>query len=176
MFHVERVCDTDVEDAYDVLRVVAEWLKSLGRRQRISATSFDTYLRWQSAGANWIVREDADMAGVFTVIPETLDVWPSVTEEVPVLRALATHPDWRGRGVGAFGIEAALEIARPHELLYLDCVSDFLPSYYAAHGFEKVARQDRTIDGEPWDITLMRRRTMDSRGDPPGDPSAEASA
>lgn len=158
---IEPVPDAEAAAAFDVLTEVSRWLVAKGRRQRIAGTTWATYRRWQSAGGNHLVRDGPRIAGIFSVVREPLDDWPMIDVEGPVrwLRALATHPDFRGRGVGARAVDAALRMLPPSELLYLDCVSDFLPAYYAAHGFETVGRQVRAYPGDgSYDITLMRRR------------------
>ena len=112
-------------------------------------------------GANYLVTDGTTRVGVFTVVRESLQDWPmiAVTDPVPWLRALATHPDHRGSHVGRVAIRAAIEAARPSPFLYLDCVSGFLPEYYASNGFELVAQQIRSYPDEgSLDITLMRYR------------------
>ncbi|MHC4992940.1 MAG: GNAT family N-acetyltransferase [Planctomycetota bacterium] len=158
---IEPVHDDEVDTAFAVLHDVAAWLESRGRRQRISSTSLETYRRWQAEGGNYAVRAGDDWAGIFSVVHEPLRDWPliPVDGEVPWLRALATHPDHRGRGVGAFAVAAALAMVPVGKMLWLDCVSDFLPDYYAGLGFETVARQVRDYPGDgAYDITLMRQR------------------
>jgi GNAT superfamily N-acetyltransferase len=163
---IAPIPEGEVESGYAVLRTVAAWLDSIGRRQRIARTTFETYRRWQAAKGNHAVRVGDSIACVFTVVREPLADWPDagITGDVWWLRALATHPEHRGRGHGAAAVVAARELVPDHEALYLDCVSDFLPEYYAALGFEHVARQVRTFpeDGD-LDITLMRQ------GQPTGD-------
>lgn len=145
------------EEAFGVLQSVAKWLQAKGRRQRISATTVKTYATWQAAGLNYVVLDAGAIVGVFTLCHEVLIDWPGVapTHPVPFLRALATHPDHGGKGVGAMAIESALELAGS-EPLYLDCVSDFLPSFYSQHGFKPIQRQVRTYPDGDYDITLMK--------------------
>ena len=156
--HVRRTTDGEFSDAFAVLQSVAQWLRAKGRRQRISATTLETYSKWQEAGQNYAVIEGQTIVGVFTLCHEVLTDWPDVAppHAVPFLRALATHPDHRGKGVGALALESAGELSGS-EPLYLDCVSDFLPTYYSLHGFEPVQRQQRTYPDGDYDITLMVR-------------------
>ncbi len=152
--------DSRVDEAYAVLQRVAEAIRARGRRQRIAQTSLETYRQWQSDKANYIVTEDDRIAGLLTLCRETLSAWQHVVgaSKTRMLRALATHPDYSGRRIGEFAVNSALTLIEPDEYVYLDCVSGFLPDYYAKLGFETVARQDhRDDDGSDWDITLMRR-------------------
>lgn len=155
----------ETERAFSLLQTVARWLDARGRRQRIAATSWETYLRWQACGGNWGLFDEDDLVAIFTVIREPLHDWPDVTAggTVPWLRALAVDPDRRGDGLGTRAVLAALELAGTDEHLYLDCVSDFLPDYYARQGFEHVARQVRRYPDGTYDITLMRQPGRGSR-------------
>ena len=110
--------------------------------------------------ANWGVFDGDALGAIFTVVCEPLADWPDVgiTGSVPWLRALAVGPDHRGTGLGGIAVRAALDLVDARERLYLDCVSDFLPGYYAEHGFEHVARQVRTYPDGDYDITLMQQR------------------
>ena len=160
--HVERTTDARFDEAFDLLSAVGKWLEAKGRRQRISATTQETYARWQAAEQNYVVLDDTTIVGIFTVCDEILNDWLDFVPNTPVpfLRALATHPDYRGCGVGSAGIAAAINMVAPRPL-YLDCVSDFLPDYYAANGFQEVARQVRTYPDGDYDITLMVSQTAD---------------
>ena len=103
---------------------------------------------------------DGELAAIFTLIEDDLRDWPSVAVAPPVLwlRALAVDPRYRGHQLGTYAIDAARRAAGPDTWLYLDCVSDFLPDYYARHGFEFMARQVRAFPDGDYDITLMRQR------------------
>lgn len=156
---VQPVSDDVADTAFALLRAVGERLERDGRRQRISRTSRATYDRWQSARANHAVVDGSEIVGIFTLLREPLRDWPDLDIEqvVPFIRALATHPDHRGRGIGALAIRTALTMLEPGEPLYLDCVSDFLPGYYRSLGFETLARQMREYpDDGAFDITLLR--------------------
>ena len=159
--HVRQTTDQEFDDAFAVLQSVANWLQAKGRRQRISATTLETYAAWQAAGQNYAVLEDQTIVGVFTLCYEVLTDWPNVapSHTVPFLRALATHPDHQGKGVGVLALKSAGELSGS-EPLYLDCVSDFLPTYYSQHGFEPVQRQQRTYSDGDYDITLMVRTSQ----------------
>ena len=139
---------------------VPGWNKR-GRQQRIAHTTRERYQSWQSAGWNHVVLHEDTIVGVFTLCVEPLTDWLSAPRHpVPFLRALATDPDWRGCGVGAFGIRSAIELAAP-EPVWLDCVSDFLPGYYQQHGFHQIDRRDiRTDDGD-YDVCLMCSSPVD---------------
>lgn len=151
--------------AFAVLKRVGAWLESKGRRQRIADTTRESYAAWQSDGCNHVVLCDDTIVGVFTLCRETLTTWEGVAPSHPVLflRALATDPDWHGCGVGAFGIATAVELAAP-EAVWLDCVSDFLPSYYEQQGFHRIDRRI-VCSGEDqaqpqYDVTLMRSQLI----------------
>lgn len=150
-----------VEEAFAVLRAVGDWLDSQGRRQRISNTTLETYRQWQSENANYIVTENESIIGLATIRLETLEDWPQFAQlgQVLMLRGLATHLDHRGTGVGAFAVRQSIKSCDQDADVYLDCVSDFLPEYYAQLGFVSIARQQRDYPGsDPYDITLMRFR------------------
>lgn len=152
-----RVEDSNIAAAFAVLKRVGEWIESQGRRQRISKTTFETYQKWQADNANFSVTEDDQIVGLATLSREPLDEWPGYAELGPqrMIRALATHPDHQGKKIGPFAVAEALRRCRP-EAVYLDCVSEFLPQYYAQLGFYSIARQQRTYDDGEYDITLMR--------------------
>lgn len=150
--------DSRVAEAFGVLGIVGQWLESLGRRQRISKTTYDSYLQWQSEQANFVVTQEDKIIGLVTLRNEQLDDWPDhVRGPQLMLRALATHPDHQGKGVGGFAIRETIAGPGKGQLIFLDCVSDSLPDYYATFGFVPVARQIKTFeDGESFDITLMQ--------------------
>lgn len=154
---VKPTSDDQFSAAFAVLRAAAGWLEEQGRRQRISATTVETYRAWQQAGHNFVATDGDRIVGVFTVCREVLRDWPTVApaHPVPFLRALAIHPEYRGQDVGALAVRSALDMVAP-EALYLDCVSGFLPTYYARLGFEIVHRQTREYPDGDYDITLMR--------------------
>lgn len=157
MFEIRRTTDAQFDKAFAILSVVGAWLEARGRRQRVSLTSRDTYHNWQAERRNYVVTANGEIAGVFTICHESLADWPEVNAGRPVhfLRALATHPDYRGRGVGAAGVGFAVNTIAPAPM-YLDCVSDFLPDYYAGLGFQAVGRRNKTSPDGTFDITLMR--------------------
>jgi predicted N-acetyltransferase YhbS len=151
--------DAQVEQAFGVLQQVGDWLESQGRRQRISNTSFECYSQWQSEHANFVVTEANEIIGLVTVRSELLEDWPDWLSLGPVLmlRALATHPDHQGRGVGALAIRESIQRSGSGQSIFLDCVSDSLPAYYARFGFQPVSQQIKVYpDGEIYDITLMQ--------------------
>lgn len=154
---VEPVCDKDRERAFEVIRAAGRWLQSRGLRQRIGQTCPVTWLDWQRSGANFAVYRESDPVGVFSLPRAAVCDWPGYDDR-PVcwLRALATHPRWRGKGIGTMAVRAALARTRPGQVLYLDCVSGFLPGYYGRFGFQVLDRQPLPVPGEPpLDITLM---------------------
>ncbi len=164
---VRPVLDEEAEAAFGVLARVAAWLKLKGRRQRIVNTTLGTYMTWQNDGANHAVLDDGQIVGIFSLPREPLDEWPMIAIEEPVawLRALAIDPTHHRKGIGALAVTTALQIVGSPEPLYLDCVSDFLPSYYKSLGFETIACQTRRYPGEenPLDMTLLRHRNVERR-------------
>ena len=152
--------DDRVEEAFTLLQAVAKSIQAQGRRQRISKTSLDTYRRWQAEQANYAVTDSDEIIGLLTLRREPLVDWPDFLQLGPVwmLRALATHPDHGGEGVGVWAVPEAIKLCGAGELIYLDCVTEFLPGYYGQLGFKPIARQDRrySADNETYDITLMR--------------------
>jgi len=162
---VRRVLAHETEAAFAVLKRVAAWLEQKGRRQRIAKTTLETYMAWQKSAVNYVVLDGVAIAGIFSLPREPLDAWPSVESAEPVawLRTLATDPAHQGKGVGAFAVRSALQIVGSPEPLYADCVSDFLPGYYEALGFETLARQTRSYPGEeqPFDMTLLRHPNVE---------------
>ena len=155
-----RLPDARVDESFGVLQLAADWLKQHGRKQRIARTSIDTYRSWQSEKANFVVMDGPAIVGLVTLRLEELTEWPGLagTSAVQTLRALATHPDHRGRGVGALAVRGAIRQCPHGTPIYLDCVSGFLPGYYSQLGFEVVSRQQVTYpdNGETYDVTLMR--------------------
>jgi predicted N-acetyltransferase YhbS len=160
-FRFSLLDDSQVEEAFAILRRVGQWNRSQGRRQRISNMTLAMYQHWQSEHANFVITERDKIVGLVTLRRESLDDWPAHVRlgKAWMLRGLATHPEHRHRGVGAFAVRQAVHWVNQREDIYLDCVSDFLPDYYEALGFEKIDRQillDPGNDG--LDITLMRYR------------------
>ena len=158
-FTFSLLADSQVNDSFSVLARVVDHLMATGRRQRISKTGFDTYSQWQSERANYVVQDAGQIVGLVTLRQEFLEEWPEVHSlgRVPMIRALATDPAHRGKGIGAFALREAMKRCGQHEPIYLDCVSDFLPTYYASFGFTPVAQQWRDYpDDAPYHITLMR--------------------
>ena len=71
----------------------------------------------------------------------------------------ATRPSFRGKGVGTAAMNHILGNLSKGESIFLDCVSEFVPEYYAGFGFTAVARQKLPFDdGVPIDVTLMKYR------------------
>ncbi len=142
--------------AFGVLGRVGKWLERKGRHQRIGLTSRSTYESWQAAGWNHVVLHDQTIVGVFSLCRVTLTDWQNSAPTHPVmfLRALAADPDWRGCGVGAFGVAAAVELASP-QAVWLDCVSDFLPDYYSRLGFHRINRRMILAGDQEYDVSLM---------------------
>ncbi len=158
-FVFSQLLDSRVEEAFALLHLVAKSIQSQGRSQRISKTSLDTYRNWQAEKANYIVTEDDQIIGLLTCRRELLEHWPDFIDLGPIwmLRAIATHPDHGGKGVGTLAVSEAVKRCGVGEPTYLDCVSEFLPSYYQKLGFEPIGQQVRSYpDGESYDITLMR--------------------
>ncbi len=157
-FRIVQVTDRQVEEAFAVLQATAAWLAQRGSRQRIAKISLEKYRRWQAADVNYAVCRDDQIAGVFSLPVEDFADWPEFRSRGSAiwLRALATHPDFRGRDVGKRAVQWALRQAGEHHAVYLDCVSGFLPQYYGQLGFELLARQvcDYGVAGR-FDITLM---------------------
>ena len=153
--------DSRVEESFAVLDRVAHWIQEQGRRQRISKITLPTYRQWQSERANYVVTDNDQIVGLVTLRHELLEEWPDFWSlgSVPMLRALATHPDHRGKSIGGFAIGEAAKLCVECSAIYLDCISEFLPSYYALLGFVAIAEQRRNYpNDDPYDITLMRKR------------------
>lgn len=153
--------DSRVDEAFAVLQLVGRNIQSQGRRQRISNTTLDTYRLWQREHANFVVTDgpDGPIIGLVTLRDEQLDDWPSFVElgPVPMLRGLATHPEYLRQGIGDFAVRKSIETRPTGTTIYLDCVSGFLPSYYGRLGFQPVARQQQGDETEgSYDITLMQ--------------------
>ena len=151
---VQPVTAETLEASWNVLTDAVAWTKSQGRRQRISNITIQNYMNWQSRAVNFAVWREGCIAGVFSLPTQSFQSWPSHDTGKPVvwLRALATHPDFRGIGIGRFAIQCALVRIGCGTNLYLDCVAGFLPGYYQEMGFEFLDEQ-RT-DG--FKIVLMR--------------------
>lgn len=151
---VQPVTAETFEASWDVLTDAVAWTKSQGRRQRISNITRQIYMNWQSMAVNFSVWRAECIAGVFSLPIQSLQNWPSHDTGKPAvwLRALATHPDFRGIGVGGFAIQFALASIGGGTKLYLDCVAGFLPEYYQKMGFEFLDEQ--RMDG--YEIVLMR--------------------
>lgn len=150
--------DSRVDESFALLRRVGAWIRSQGRRQRIGSISEATYQQWQAERANYVVLDGTQIVGLLTLRRETLEQWPHFAElgSVWMLRALATDPQHRQRGIGKYAVTEALKRHGGTESTYLDCVSEFLPDYYRQLGFEPLDRQRRVDpDGEIYDITLM---------------------
>lgn len=165
-FEFSVLSDDRTFEAFAVLRQVGNSLVARGLRQRISQTTIESYLQWQSENANYIVSERNQIIGLVTLRFESLVDWPKFLTLGPVtmLRALATHPEHQGRGVGAFAIHNSIQTSDAQPI-FLDCVSDSLPAYYARFGFEAVDRRIKSYpDGDAYDITLMRQPTDGIRG------------
>ena len=150
-FHIGIVEDPAV--AFRVLERTAQWLEETGKKQRIAATTFQTYLNWQADNANFQVKFAERIVGVFSLPTEPLKDWPEISVDGPVLwlRALATDPEFRRQNVGSEAIQYAIKVAKQRPL-FLDCVSGFLPSYYSQQGF-KLLRQ-KEVDG--FEINLFK--------------------
>ena len=159
MFTDTPVSDDQVEEAFGILGEIGRWLAANGRNQRISSTPFESYLRWQHERVNYCIHCNGQLAGIYSLPQEPLSDWPEYARDEPVrwLRALATHPDFRGRGVGEYAISQALE--HVDEPVYLDCVSGFLPTYYSRSGFRTIGRK---MIGD-FDVTLMRHANSPTR-------------
>lgn len=157
-WQVRKVDDRELHSAFSVLERVGDWLSKQGRRQRISKTKFSTYQDWQKEDVNFAVFDGAEIAGIFSLPKRGMHDWPDQENGSPVnwLRALATDPSYRGKGVGELAIRCSLKLIA-NDPLYLDCVSDFLPDYYQRHGFRIVAQQRKTFvdETDPLDITLL---------------------
>ena len=178
--YCRRCTALEFEACWQVLQNVANWLTEIGRKQRISATSFETYRHWHDDGCNFGVfsrnaKGPDTIAGIFTLVAEPMDDWPGIlvnqqndrafkldsnssrTQKVKWLRALATDPNFRGHDIGRFAIGWILDSLENGQAVYLDCVSDFLPEYYESNGFTLLERKLKTNnDGTQIDITLLR--------------------
>ena len=150
MLKFQPLPDCRIHESFLVLQTVGARIKESGRRQRISHITFETYLRWQQERANFIVTDDSDIAGLVTIRNEELKDWPKYIGlgRVQMVRGLATNPDFRGQRVGQFALTELIK-QFGKQPIFLDCVTGFLPSYYAKFGFKvlceaTVSRPTRT--------------------------------
>lgn len=153
--------DSQVTESFALIELAARWLRQQGRRQRIANITLPIYQQWQTERANYVVTENHQIIGIVTLREEPLDEWPAFQSlgHVYMIRALATHPDHRREGIGAFAIKEVMKLCDDKGAVYLDCVSDFLPTYYAELGFEVIAQQQRRYRNDvSYDIVLMSRR------------------
>ena len=153
--------DSRLDESFDLLNRVARWLERQGRKQRIAQVTLPTYQQWQSERTNYVVMENDQIVGIATLRKERLDEWPEFQSLGPVylIRALATHPDHRGKGIGEFAVNEAIKCCTNQSHIYLDCVNDFLPSYYMGLGFEVIAQQHRLYsNNDSFSIVLMRKK------------------
>ena len=158
-FKLSVVSEERFDDAFEVLQLVGDAIRAKGRRQRIADIDFSTYRGWQDENANYCVLMKGQIAGLATLRNEQLDDWPQFVElgTVKMLRGLATHPNFHGYGVGRFAVGQLIANQKPAPI-YLDCVNDFLPDFYAGLGFELLDKR-RVRFGEDRDtreICLMR--------------------
>ncbi len=51
----ERLKDDRLDEAFDVLQQVGEYIRENGRQQRIANINWSTYQQWQVEGANFVV-------------------------------------------------------------------------------------------------------------------------
>lgn len=161
LFQIEQISDKQLNLVVELLKSAAEWLEQKGRLQRVGNTSLETFEKWQRTACNYGVFNESGLVGIFSLPVENFQDWPEFSEAAPAvwLRALATHPTYRGQGVGEFAVKSALDIAGADKPVYLDCVSDFLPEYYGRLGFQKLAEQERKFEKEGrLAITLMVHR------------------
>ena len=152
-----QIRHAEKEQGFALLMETAKWLEQKGKRQRIAKTPFATYEAWQEAGVNHGVFSEGQLVGIYSLPEEAFVDWPDFQElgKQIWLRALATHPNFRGKQVGETGISEALKQVGDRSL-YLDCVSGFLPGYYQKRGFKILAEQEREYPGDgTYQITLM---------------------
>lgn len=156
--HFNLLNDERITDAYAVLKLVGKAIEAAGRRQRISKLTFETYEQWHHERANYIVTLENAIVGLVTLRRETLQGWSDVEdcEDAWMLRALATHPDYQGKGIGSFAVRRAVQSLDTNQIVYLDCVSAYLPGFYKRLGFDEISQQPRLFDGAEYDVTLMR--------------------
>ncbi|HVI18861.1 MAG TPA: GNAT family N-acetyltransferase [Gaiellales bacterium] len=79
--------------------------------------------------------DDGEVIGTCLILPRAFPPRPEVSRAWQ-LRGMATAPTWRGRGVGAAVLAAAVEQARRRagELLWCDARTTAVP-FYRKHGF-----------------------------------------
>ncbi|MGY5874265.1 MAG: GNAT family N-acetyltransferase [Candidatus Thorarchaeota archaeon] len=122
-------------------------LEQDGQPQRAASDDLDSVL-------DLLVRVDLPTEGVignfhnFIVwyAPGTLEVKGCIGLEVygsdAVLRSVAVHPEYQGKGVGVGLLQKAIEYARSIQLDRLYLLTDTAEKYFLKHGFEYI---DRTI-------------------------------
>ncbi len=59
--------DALIDEAFAVLQLAGDWIRSCGRRQRITKTTIGNYRLWQSGRANYIV---VDCSAIKTCVPQ----------------------------------------------------------------------------------------------------------
>ena len=157
-FEFRRLQPGEVMAAEDLLRQVAGEIRKAGRRQRVAETTREMLEQWQREQALWGVLDRRELLGVVAMRRETLLNWPDWVHLGPqwMVRGLATAPAHRGKSVGRFAMQRLLNrwVSEP---VYLDCVSQFLPEFYAGLGFRELARREQMFsDGRPIEIVLMK--------------------
>jgi hypothetical protein len=156
-----RLQVSELERAYAIVCEADAWLS----RNRLPhwCVPYDVYHKRQMSGENYGWFVNCELAVVVTLrackplgwddhIPEREVMW---------LSTLNTAQRFRGRRLG----DVMLEHVERHlseqnvDVLYLDCYYGFLSDYYAARGFEWIARLAAVFeDGSLHDNVLMRKR------------------
>ena len=142
---------------------VTEWLLSKGMRQWLRRSRAKSTRSGRNSGENYGLLVDGELAAVVSLIDFRPDYWAEYLPEDAVQMAgdagvLARIQRAEARRTGD---ERSRAISRRRGLpaIYLDCVygQGVLPEFYAALGYDQVARKELDFPAGTFDSVLMRK-------------------
>jgi GNAT superfamily N-acetyltransferase len=162
-----KISTDEVSAAYAAYINVYEWLNAKGIRQWLLALSQEMFAERQRGGQLFAFYVDNRVAAVVTLAFESNNYWlETIGEEGRWwVKSLAVVRAWRGTGIGRRVMRECETVVRDAEAsnVFIDCVDGgFLPPYYAALGYETLARKEITYpSGYTFPMVLMRKELSD---------------
>jgi len=165
-----RLQPEEFDAARAIIVEVTEWLLSKGIRQWLQPLPAEIYRARHDQGENYGLFVEGELAAVVSLLDYHPLYWSEFLPETPFkwVATLASSRRYKGQSLGEVTLIKAEEFLADEgvEEIYLDCFygQGVLTEFYAALGYDQIARRQLNFPAGTFDSVLMRKALLGELG------------